>query len=229
MHMNGADRWRGMSIVSHGAYRICVRDPASPNHCLKYESPPGPDARSRWRRQLRHLLASRIAWFGDNHRELRAWRRLRARLGEALSLHVAACEGIVTTPAGRALHCRLVTDADGRIAPSLLHCLSAASGKDMTATALCEAVDRFEAWLLTWRVPLSDLNPGNFVVIRRDDAFALVCIDVKSVIAGKELIPISHWSWTWMRRKIRRRAHRLRCRIRESMDHAALAASPRPL
>ncbi|WP_407352308.1 YrbL family protein [Luteimonas sp. R10] len=226
--MNGADRWRNMQVIARGACRICVRDPGSPGHCLKYELPPAANARDRRRRQVRHLLSMRFAWFGDNHRELRAWRRLRARLGDGLSPHVAECEAIVATPAGRALRCRLVTDGNGEIAPSLLQCLSTPD-EGMSAAALCAAVDRLEAWLLAQRVPLSDLNPGNFAVVRRDGALALVCMDVKSVVAGKELIPVSHWSWTWMRRKIRRRARRLRDRIRASMGPSALAASPAPL
>ncbi|WP_149195008.1 YrbL family protein [Luteimonas suaedae] len=228
MHTNGAGQWRDMQVIAHGACRICVRDPGAPGHCLKYELPPAAGARDRRRRQLRHLLSSRLAWFGDNHRELRAWQRLRARLDDGLSLHVAECEGIVATPAGRALRCRMVADGNGDVAPSLLHCLTTPAA-GASAAALCAAVDRFEAWLLAQRVPLSDLNPGNFVVVRRDGALALVCVDVKSVIAGKELIPVSHWSWTWMRRKIRRRAARLRDRIRASMEPYALAASPAPL
>lgn len=229
MHTNGAGQWRDMQVISRGACRICVRDPGSPGHCLKYELPPAPNARDRRRRQLRHLLASRwFARFGDNHRELRAWQRLRARLGDDMSRHVADCEGIVTTPAGRALRCRVVTDENGDIAPSLLRCLTTPA-EGVSATALCTAVDRFEAWLLAQRVPLSDLNPGNFVVVRRNDVLALVCVDVKSVILGKELIPVSHWSWTWMRRKIQRRAARLRDRIRATMAASALAASPAPL
>lgn len=228
MLVSGANRWRGMQVIARGACRICVRDPGSPDHCLKYELPPGAGARDRRCRQLRYLLASRLARFGDNHRELRAWRRLRTRLGEGLSPHVAECEAIVATPAGRALRCRLAADGNGRAAPSLLHCLSAPA-EGMSADALCAAVDRFEAWLLAQRVPLSDLNPGNFVVVRRDDSLALVCVDVKSVLAGKELIPVSQWSWTWMRRKIQRRAGRLRDRIRASLASPALAASSAPL
>ena len=212
--------WRGMQVIARGANRVCVIDPAAPGHCLKYALP----ADAGRRRPLRHRI--RDAWADlrparqANAVELRAWRGLHARLGDRLDSHVAACQALVDTPAGRALRCLLVTGADGAPAPSLYALLFGSGRGHYPADALCDAVTRFEAWLHANAIPLFDLNSGNLVVVERAGRPELVCVDVKSVIGGKEIVPISRWSRRLMRRKIARRAKRLRERIRA---HAPLA------
>lgn len=63
-------------ILAHGANRLCVRDPDSDAHCLKYELPPEQRTRVGARQRLRRWLARRMPALGENRTELRAWRWL---------------------------------------------------------------------------------------------------------------------------------------------------------
>src|SRR5690606_9994456 len=160
MSAAGRADWHGMRVIARGANRVCVLDPDQPGHCLKYELRPTPGMRRYWRRRLRHALSRWFPRLGLNAIELDAWRRLRARLGDAMDPHVAPCAGIVETRAGPALRARLVADAAGDPAPTIAALLD----DRVTAfdpAAVARALDHFEAWLLAHRVPLSDLNAGN--------------------------------------------------------------------
>lgn len=220
--MSAGARWHGMAVIARGANRVCVLDPALAGHCLKFELEPVPGMRRYWRRRLHHALARRFPRLGLNATELAAWRRLHARLGAALDGYVAPCIGIVHTPAGPALRARLVTGADGGPAPTIASLLDAGPWTfDPAAVAL--ALDSFQAWLLAHRVPLSDLNAGNLAVVGRGGVARLVCVDVKSTLAGRELVPLSRWSWRSMRRKIARRCGRLRNRLQSAAASTSLA------
>lgn len=225
MNSGPGTRWNGMRVIARGANRVCVLDPELPGHCLKYELQPVPGMRRYWRRRLRHALSRRFARLGLNATELAAWRRLRARLGKTLDEHVAPCVGIVQTPAGPALRAHLVADAGGGPAPSLAMLLDG-SAASLDPGALVRALDRFEAWLLAHRIPLSDLNAGNLVVVRRGGEQQLMCVDLKSTLSSRELLPLSRWSWTLMRRKITRRCERLRRRLENTAAVGPLADPP---
>jgi hypothetical protein len=205
-------------ILAHGANRLCVRDPDSDAHCLKYELPPEQRTRVGARQRLRRWLARRMPALGENRTELRAWRWLQSRLGDAPDGFVAPCEGLVRTPEGTALRCVLVRDTHGAPARSLYAHLFEST--PYQAAQLCAAVDRFEAWLLHHGIPLFDLNSGNLVVVddpRSPCGVRLVCVDVKSILDGREIVPVSRWI-PWLRaRKLRRRAERLRARIRDRL------------
>lgn len=210
-------------ILAQGANRICVRDPDSDVHCLKYELPAEQRTRVGARQRLRRWLARRMPVFGENRTELRAWRWLHARLDDSLAHFVAPCDGLVDTPHGLALRCALIRDARGTPARSLYAHLFESAGNTSTtyrAAQLCAAVDAFEAWLLHHGIPLFDLNSGNFVVVD-DPAEAcgvrLVCVDVKSIRDGREIVPVSRWVPRLRARKLRRRAERLRARIRDRL------------
>lgn len=170
---------------------------------------------------MRHELSRLAPRLGLNATELLAWRRLRARLGDALDEHAAECIGVVQTEAGPALRARLVTDADGRLAPSLAMLFDDPLPA-FSAASLIQALDEFESWLLAHRIPLSDLNAGNFAVVERDGRVRLVCVDLKSTVSSRELVPLSRWSWALMQRKIIRRCQRLRQRIGACPGEAAL-------
>ena len=214
--------WQGFEILSRGANRLCARDPRDPAHCLKFELPAGERTRVGLRQRMRRWLGRHVPRFGENRTELRAYRKLRKRLAERTDGYLAACHGLVETANGPALRCDCALLADGSPARSLYRHLF--EGPRFPAEKLCAAVDAFEAWLLENDVPLFDLNAGNFVVVPRGDALALVCIDTKSVLSGKEILPFSRWSRRLMQRKIRRRAQRLRQRIvAASADSAELA------
>lgn len=224
----GSDKnhWHDLEIISRGANRLCARDPQDPAHCLKFELPPSERTRVGLRQRMRRWLGRHFPRFGENRTELRAYRQLRARLANRTDGHLAACHGLVETAHGPALRCDCVLLADGGPARSLYRHLF--EGPRHPADELCAAVDAFEAWLLENDVPLFDLNAGNFVVVPRDDALALVCIDAKSVLSGKEILPFSRWSRRLMRRKIRRRAQRLRQRIVDASGNPAEVAGRLP-
>lgn len=219
MHAH-AREWHGMRLIAEGAHRRCVLDPGDPGACLKFERPLHERPPAGVRERVRRWVGHRFAYFGDNSTEWRAYRHLRARHGAEVEERFAACLGLIDTPHGRALRQRLVSAPDGTPAPSLYRLLTHAS--PWPVDALCAAVDEFERWLLDRAVPLFDLNAGNFVVIERDGRLRLVCIDSKSLLAGKEILPVSRWSDALLRRKVSRRAERLRARIRA----AALASPP---
>lgn len=225
MNDDRGPRWHGMQVIARGANRICVLHPGIPGDCLKYELRPAPGMRRYWRRLLRHSLSQVFPGLGLNATELAAWQRLHARLGDALEEHAAPCIGLIQTPAGPALRARLVTGADGRPAPTIAMLLEPGAPA-MDPVSLGRALDRFEAWLLEHRIPLSDLNAGNLAVVEREGEPWLVCVDLKSTISGRELIPLSRWSWSLMRNKIIRRCQRLRQRIGASPGETALAEPP---
>ena len=214
-------RWQGLDVIARGANRICARDPDHADRCLKWELAANERTAAGARARLRRHLAHWIPALGENATELRAWRTLRRRLDTSATEVFASCDGIVATQWGPALRCELVRDADGAPARSLYAHLF--EGTPYPAAALCTEIDRIEAWLLRHRVPLFDLNAGNFVVAGTPEQPRLFCIDAKSTLAGKEILPISRWSRRLMQRKIARRAERLRQRIR-----AALADAPPP-
>jgi len=217
--------WQGLEIISRGANRLCARDPRDPAHCLKFELPLGERTKVGLRQRMRRWLGRHVPRFGENRTELRAYRKLRMRLAEGTDGYLAACHGLVATANGPALRCDCVLLADGSPARSLYRHLF--EGPRQPAEKLRAAVDAFEAWLLENDVPLFDLNAGNFVVVPRGDALALVCVDTKSVLSGKEILPFSRWSRRLMQRKIRRRAQRLRQRIADaSADPVKLAGRP---
>ena len=176
---------------------MCARDPLNPAHCLKFELPGAERTRAGLRARLRRWLGRRFPSRGDNAVELRAWQRLQR-----------------DTRWGRALRCDCVTLEDGTPAPSLYKCIF---GEPLPCGSLQEAVSEFEAFLVARGIPLFDLNAGNFVVVPAGDGVRLVCVDAKSTVAGKEIVPVSRWIPWLRRRKVRRRAERLRQRIRTAL------------
>lgn len=203
-------RWNGMVVVSRGANRTCVRDPGSPAHCLKYVLQPVDAPRSH----PAHWLRARLAGTGNaNLTELRAWHYVCPRTDASEPWRLAASEAIVETPAGPALRCELVRDEAGDPAPSLHQLLASGIPDADGRMALADAVARFEAWLQRQAIPLFDLNSGNLVRIHCEGRPELVCVDLKSVVARKELLPLSRWSRRLMHAKIARRAARLRSQV----------------
>lgn len=210
------ERWEGLEVLARGANRLCARDPVDPAACLKFELPATERTRAGLRARLRRWYGWRFPSRGDNGTELRAWQRLVRRhggsRGAALEAHFAACHGIVETRWGRALRCECIRLPDGTPAPSLHRLLSGAP-LGPRREPLLQALDAFEGFLLDRGIPLFDLNAGNLVVVPDGGGLRLVCVDAKSTVSGKELLPVSRWI-PWLRRgKVRRRAARLRARI----------------
>lgn len=208
-------RWHGLAVLARGANRLCVIDPQDPASCLKFELAAAERPPAGLRTRLRRACARRFPALGENATELRAWRRLYLRLGDAAAELFTPCLGTTASAWGPALRCGLVRESDGTPARSLYAHLF--QGTSCTADALCAAVDEVECWLLRHRVPLFDLNAGNFVVTGPAGRPRLVCVDAKSTLSGKEILPVSRWSRGMMQRKIRRRAERLRRRIRDAL------------
>lgn len=183
--------------LGRSANRVCVPAPDNPAHCLKY---PLPNAKAD---------ANALEW--------RAWQWLQARLdANELQRHFAHCHGLERTSRGVALRCDVVRDANGDVARSLhAHLFDAHFATPYSAGALCDAVAEFERFLIARSLPLFDLNAGNFAVVREPGATPrLVCVDAKSLLASKEFLPLSRLIPGLRARKLRRRAARLRDRIR---------------
>lgn len=211
------ERWEGLEVLARGANRLCARDPVDPAHCLKFELPGPERTRPSLRARLRRWYGRRFPSRADNGVELRACERLLRRHGashrEQLAAHFATCHGLVETRWGPALRCDCIRLPDGSPAPSLHRLLF--------GEPLLQALDEFEAFLLARGIPLFDLNAGNLVVVPTDDGrVRLVCVDAKSTVSGKELLPLSRWVPWLRRRKVRRRAERLRRRIRDLVASA---------
>ena len=228
------ERWEGLEVLARGANRLCARDPVNPAHCLKFELPGEERTRVGWRARFRRWLGRRVPSRGDNAVELRAWQRLVRRHGGShkggLADRFAACHGIVETRWGPALRCDCVLLDDGTPAPSLykvlfgepVTCRSGVSrdaflDRSRLTPLLQEAVDDLEAFLLAHGIPQFVLNAGNFVVVPSGAGVRLVCVDAKSTVSGKEPVPLSRWIPALRRRKVRRRAERLRQRIRSGI------------
>lgn len=211
--------WQGLDVLARGANRLCARDPDHPDACLKFELAAAERTHAGLRERLRRTLARHVDALGENALELRAYRRLHARWSEETQQVFAACEAHVDTRWGRALRCRLVREDNGQPARSLYAHLF--EHTPFSAASLCEEVDRIESWLLARRVPLFDLNAGNFVVANNGGRPRLICVDAKSTLSSKELLPFSRWSSRLMQRKIQRRAERLRQRIRHALAELA--------
>lgn len=211
--------WQGLEVLSRGANRLCARAPDQPGYCLKFELAPAERTPAGARERLRRVLARRFPRWGENATELRAYQQLYARWGAGCDALFARCDAIVDTAWGRALRCELMRTGDGLPARSLYAHMFDHS--PYSADALCAEVDRIERWLLDHRVPLFDLNPGNFVVTATGVRPQLVCVDAKSILSNKEPLPLSRWSAFLMQRKIRRRAARLRQRIRHALSKPA--------
>jgi hypothetical protein len=205
-----------MTVIGRGANRVCVVDRRDTRQCLKFMLPTGQRTRVGLRQRMQRWRAARKTERDENHAELRAWLTLSARLpAEDLQEHIATVLGIFRTVYGQALCCERVTLTDGTPAPSLYALLF--DHPQYPAQVLCTAVSAFEQWLLRHRIPLFDLNAGNLLVLPHGDGVRLVCVDAKSVVSGKEIVPLSRWFNGLARRKIRRRAQRLRDRIQAAL------------
>ena len=81
------------------------------------------------------------------------------------------------------------------------------------------------------RVELFDVNGGNLVVVEPGDGTAprLACVDLKSTLDQREVVPFSRWFPALGRRKVRRRIARLRNRILATAPPTCLAPSPQGL
>lgn len=210
------DDWNHMTVIGRGANRVCVVDRRDTRHCLKFMLPAGQRTRVGLRQRVQRWRASRKPARDENHAELRAWLQLSARLpAEDLRPHLATVLGIFRTVYGQALCCERVMLADGTPAPSLYALLF--EHPRYPAQVLCAAVSEFEQWLLDHRIALFDLNPGNLLVLPHGEGVRLVCVDAKSIVSGKEIVPLSRWFSPLARRKIVRRAQRLRERIRAAL------------
>ena len=213
--------WHGYEVISRGANRVCVVDPENPRRCLKFDLPQEARTEAGPRERLRRWLGHRFEWLSNNAVELRAWQKMSRRHGVPFADRFAACRGLVHTPHGTGLRCDRILREDGTPAPTL-HALLPRL-RDREAMALCEAVTDFENWLLHNAVPLRDLNPANFVVVEAGAGMRLICIDAKSILQDKALLPLSRWLPALTRRKQARRAERLRQRILAAADCLPLA------
>lgn len=207
-------RLDALDVIARGATRVVVVDPEDPHACLKFELAARDRTQAGLRESGRRLVARLWPRFCDNATELQAYRSLHARLGDGLHHGIARVDTLTDTGWGRALRCGRVRGADGSPSASLDQLLR--SRQPLDSAALCAALDRFGHWLVEHRIALFDLNAGNLLMVRDLDGYRVVCIDCKSVRAGKELVPVSRWIPALGARKIHRRLGRLKARITRS-------------
>lgn len=184
-------------ILGQGKNRVCIRPDSNSQLCLKLD-----------------------ATAALNRLEMAAWLELRNKNLDDLTQYFSPCFALEMTPWGEALLCEAAVDLNGNLAPSLLDVLSGRSPTQDCQEAsdqLCLAVDRFTNYLIRHDIRLFDLNPGNFSVIAEAGGFRLLCIDVKSLVVSKELLPVGRYFKSLAHRKIVRRSHRLKERIRLSL------------
>ena len=204
-------------IIGKGANRICVRDLQDPNLCLKIDLPKHERRVKNLRQRLQRQLSDHFRLFNENHIEWQAYQSLVQRLGhDVLDPYMARCLEVQKAKHGVALRCELIKSSDGEVAKSIFHYLQQQQAID--PDALCAALDRFQAWLIKYNIPLFDLNSGNLVVQRDGEQLQLKCIDVKSVLRSKEIIPVSYWFKSLMHKKIKRRIARLKKLIKANIQ-----------
>lgn len=199
--------------LGRGAHRRVHAHPTDPSRCIKVNLPLAergiPGRTGALVRAWRALRPQR----DPNLDEWAAWRTLHARLGDALARVAAPCLALEPGADGMHLHCVRLRNADGTPARSLNAILAGPAGVD--AAALVAALDRFEAALLALDIPLTDLNGGNLMLVQGPpgEAPMLQCVDLKSVVAPKGAVPFANTVPALRRRKLVRRAARLRRRI----------------
>lgn len=210
-------QWSAADVIGKGANRICVRDVQDPAICLKIDLPKHQRSVKNFRQRIRRELSDRLSIFNENYIEWQAYQSLVQRLGHTvLDTYMARCISVDASAQGLILRCELVQSADGQIAKSLFHYMQHPSNID--TKQLLAALDEFQTWLLKYNIPLFDLNAGNLVVQRDGQQLQLKCIDVKSVLRGKEIIPVSYWFKSLMHKKIKRRIARLKVLVQQNIQ-----------
>lgn len=213
-------QWSAADVIGKGANRICVRDVQDPAICLKIDLPKHQRSVKNLRQRIRRELSDRLSLFNENYIEWHAYQKLVRRLGhQIVDSYIARCIGLDANAQGLILRCELVTSADGQVAKSLFHYMQHQDNID--PTQLIIALDAFQAWLIEHDIPLFDLNSGNLVVQRHGQQLQLKCIDVKSVLRSKEIIPVSYWFKKLMHNKIKRRIARLKVLIQRNIQKKA--------
>lgn len=204
-------------IIGKGANRICVRDVEDPNVCLKIDLPKHERSVKNLRQRIRRELSDRFTIFNENYIEWQAYQALVTRLGQStLDHHMARCLSFEQVNQGLMLRCELVQSVNGHVAKSLFYYMQHQEGID--PDLLCAALEEFQIWLIQYNIPLFDLNAGNLVVQHTAQGLKLKCIDVKSVLRSKEIIPVSYWSKQLMHKKIKRRITRLKVLVQRNIQ-----------
>ena len=209
-------------VIGKGANRICVRDAHDPSVCLKIDLPQHERRVKNLRQKIRRELSRRFVRFNENYIEWQAYQHLVQRLGQqTLDPYMARCLSLEQAEHWLILYCELVTNAQGEVARSLYDHMQR-SPSQLDPDQVCQALDQFQAWLIQHDIPLFDLNAGNLVVQSDANGLQLKCIDVKSVLNAKEIIPISYWSKALMHKKIKRRIGRLKDLVRQHIQKTTI-------
>lgn len=199
-----------------GANRYCVISPSDPQVCLKIDLPPEQRQIKNFRQKIQRFLSAHFYRFNENYIEWSAYQRLKRRIDEhELHQFIASCLKLEVVHAQLILSCELIRDEQGEVSLSLHHYLK--HQIPLNIEAVCHSIDQLTDWLIQHNIPLFDLNSGNLVVQHHRGGLRLKCIDVKSTLKSKEIIPWSYWSDFLMHKKLRRRAERLKQLIQKNM------------
>lgn len=202
------------TFLGAGANRYCVISPRDTSICLKIDLPAEQKKAKNWRQYLQRALAAKFHYFNENCIEWRANQKLHrlVRQQEAVK-YIAQVYSLDHSDLGWILSTELVRNEDGSVAKSLYHYIQQRSA--LNTNAVLNAIDEFSQFLQQYNIPLFDLNSGNLVVKHTAQGLTLCCIDIKSIARGKEILPLSYWSVRLMKKKIKRRADRLKALIQQ--------------
>lgn len=200
---------------AEGGNRLCYTAPDDPGLCIKLlredRSPAIKRALKGFPRSLKPLH-----YFDDNLQELRTYRRLHRRLGDALHSVCPVIHGLVDTDLGEGLACELIRDDDGRVSVSLKQYLWEHGLTD----ALQRAVSEFGERWLRLTVPSRDLLLHN-IVVQCDAAQQIRRLVVIDGIGSPTLVPLDTLIPALGRRRVRRRLRNLDQRIQHLIHHQA--------
>lgn len=196
-------------LLGSGANRYCVISPRDNSICLKIDLPFERKKTKNWRQSIQRYLSRNFNYFNENFVEWRAAKKLHKLVTQEIALeYIAPIYSLDESELGWILSTELVRNEDGTVAKSLHHHIC--ENSTLSKQQLYKEIDKFCKFLLEYRIPLFDLNSGNIVIQHSSKGMRLYCVDIKSIARGKEIIPISYWSNRLMKKKILRRADRLK-------------------
>ena len=192
------------SRIGRGSKRDCYPHPDHPHLCVKVaRRPHRPSAQQ----------ASIVEWFCARSLDKRG----------VDGTHRARCLGWVATNYGPGLVAERIYNDDGTPATTLY---DAHMADGLCPEQIRRLFGELKTWVVTHGVPITDLNPGNLLVQRRDDTLSLVLVDG---IGGQKVKFkfVLYRRFVWFARAMsRRRWARLQRNAERELYQSSTAAGP---
>ena len=203
-------RLEGRTPIGQGSKRACYEHPDNPDRIIKVLLPgAAPEILRRKNRSLRRRLLP-ASYMDEQRRELRAFRRLEARLGAEAWRHVSAFYGTVQTDKGLGLVTRFLRNADGTSAVDLAHYL-----KNDYNSAIRESVSTLLQWIVQYHLVPRDLNTYNVMVAHDETQRPHAWLVDGFGTAG--ILPVTEWSRRHGQWMARRRVARFEERVEQKL------------